>query len=47
MAKAKQYDDTRQKHLTFKPGDLVHIYWPEVGKSQEVTTPMERPLQSD
>ena len=34
MAKAKQHDDSRQKHLTFKPGDLVHIYWPEVGEGK-------------
>ena len=34
MAKAKQYYDRRQKHVTFKPGDLVHIYWPEVGEGK-------------
>ena len=30
-AKAKKYYDRRQKAVSFKPGDLVYVYWPESG----------------
>jgi len=32
-AKAKKYY-SRQKAVSFKPGDLVHVYWPKSGEGK-------------